>query len=170
MQINVLEYFEQGALKAQRQKTAVIDRGRRHSFEDIARCAKNCAALILERTQRLNRPIAVFLPKSAETIVADLGILYSGNCYANLDIKSPPERLKATLRNLEAELIITTPAHAGTLRRLGVIDDQLLFIEAAMGPHGAHDEAALLARLDLVIDTDPLCIIHTSGSPGIPKG
>ncbi len=117
MQINVLEYFEQGALTAQRRKTAVIDRGRRHSFEDIAHYAKNCAALILERTQKLNRPIAAFLPKSAETIVADLGVLYSGNCYANLDIKSPPERLKATLQNLGAELIITTAAHAGTLRR-----------------------------------------------------
>jgi D-alanine--poly(phosphoribitol) ligase subunit 1 len=170
MQINVLEYFEQGALTVQPQKTAVIDHGRSHTFEDIARCAKNCAALILERTQKSNRPIAAFLPKSAETIVADLGILYSGNCYANLDIKSPPERLKATLRNLEAELIITTAAHAGTLRRLGVIDSQLLLIEAAMGPDGAHDYAALPARLDLVIDTDPLCIIHTSGSTGIPKG
>ena len=77
MQINVLEYFERGALAAQRQKAAVIDRGRSYTFEDIARCAKNCAALILERTQRLNRPIAAFLPKSAETIVADLNRRYS---------------------------------------------------------------------------------------------
>jgi D-alanine--poly(phosphoribitol) ligase subunit 1 len=170
MQINVLEYFEQGALKAQRKKTAVIDPGGRHTFEDLERCAKNCAALILERTQRHNRPIAVFLPKSAEAIVADLGILYSGNAYANLDIKSPPERLKATLRNLEAELILTTAAHAGALRALGVADAQLLLIEAAMGPQGAYDEATLAARLELIIDTDPLCIIHTSGSTGIPKG
>jgi D-alanine--poly(phosphoribitol) ligase subunit 1 len=170
MQINVLEYFEHGALRAQRSKTAVIDHGRAYSFAQIARCAKNCAALILERTQKLNRPIAAFLPKSAETIVADLGVLYSGNCYANLDIKSPPERLKATLQNLGAELIITTAAHAAALRRLGVIDSQLLFIEAAMVSHGAHDETALRGRLDLIIDTDPLCIIHTSGSTGVPKG
>ena len=28
----------------------------------------------------------------------------------------------------------------------------------------------LLKRLDSVIDTDPYCFIHTSGSTGIPKG
>jgi amino acid adenylation domain-containing protein len=170
MQINVLEYFEQGALRAQRQKTAVIDQGRKYTFEEIERCAKNCAAIILERTQGLNRPIAIFLPKSAEVIVADLGILYSGNCYANLDVKSPPERLKATLGNLGAELIVTAAAHADTLRTLGVGDSQLLLIEAAMDPRAVYDNSALLARLELVIDTDPLCVIHTSGSTGVPKG
>ena len=45
MQINVLEYFERGALRTQPQKTAVIDRGRSYSFEEVARCGKNCAAL-----------------------------------------------------------------------------------------------------------------------------
>ena len=170
MQINVLEYFERGALAAQPHKTAVIDQGRELTFDALARSAKNCAALILGRTTALNRPIAVFLPKSAATIVADLGILYSGNCYANLDLKAPPERLKATLRNLGPELILTSAAHAGALRAAGASEHQLLFIEAALGPDTAHDESLLHARLERVIDTDPLCIIHTSGSTGVPKG
>jgi D-alanine--poly(phosphoribitol) ligase subunit 1 len=170
MQINVLEYFEQGALAKQRHKTAVIDHGVELTFGELARRAKNCAALIVERTAALNRPVAVFLPKSAETIVADLGILYSGNCYANLDPKAPPERLKATLKNLEPELIVTSAAQAGTLRGLGVSENRLLLVEAAMQPDAVHDNSALLARLDRVIDTDPLCIIHTSGSTGTPKG
>ena len=33
-----------------------------------------------------------------------------------------------------------------------------------------YDNKALLKRLDRIIDTDPYCIIHTSGSTGIPKG
>ena len=28
----------------------------------------------------------------------------------------------------------------------------------------------LRSRLERIVDTDPLCIIHTSGSTGIPKG
>ena len=170
MQINVLEYFEQGALAAQRHKIAVVDQARRFTFEEIALHAKNCAALILERTAALNRPVAVFLPKSAATIVADLGILYTGNCYANLDLKSPPERLRATLKNLDAILVITSHDHAGALRAAGVADHQLMMVDAAMDREAAHDEAVLRSRRERTVDTDPLCIIHTSGSTGVPKG
>jgi amino acid adenylation domain-containing protein len=170
MQINVLEYLERGALAGQRHKTAVIDQAGRYTFDEIARGAKNCAALILGRSAAMNRPIAVFLPKNAAAVIADLGVLYSGNCYANLDLKAPPERLRATLRNLQPEFIITSAAHADSLRALGVLDDQLLLVEAALRPDAAHDDSVLLARRDQVIDTDPLCIIHTSGSTGTPKG
>ena len=33
-----------------------------------------------------------------------------------------------------------------------------------------YDNVALLSGLDRIIDTDPYCFIHTSGSTGIPKG
>ena len=34
-----------------------------------------------------------------------------------------------------------------------------------------YDNAVLLKRIDTrLIDSDPYCIIHTSGSTGIPKG
>jgi len=170
MQTNVLEYFEQGALAKCRQKVAVVDHDRHYTFEEIEKYAKSCATLILQRTAAINHPIAVFLPKSAQTIVADLGILYTGNCYANLDLKSPPERLKAILQNLGAGIIITAAPYSATLCGVGVNEEQLLFVEAAMTAGATHDNGTLLARLEKAIDTDPLCIIHTSGSTGIPKG
>ena len=170
MQINVLEYFERGSLANCRQKIAVVDHHQNYTFEDIERFAKNCAALILARTSLLNQPIAVFLPKSIQTIVADLGVLYSGNCYANLDLKSPPERLKSILHHLGACMIITSADGNAALRDLGVPETQLLMIDTAMSAEVSYDNAQLLARLDQVIDTDPMCIIHTSGSTGTPKG
>src|SRR5437867_12789033 len=120
MKINVLDYLEKGALLKCRQKAAVIDQDRKYTFEEIERFAKNCAALMLKRTSSVNEPVAVFLPKSASTIVADLGILYSGNCYANLDVKSPPQRLRSILQNLGASLIIIAAPYAATLRALDI--------------------------------------------------
>lgn len=100
MQINVLEYFEKGAAIKCGDKPAVVEQDRQYTFKEIERFAKNCAALILQRTSDTRQPIPVFLPKSAQNIVADIGILYSGNAYANLDIKSPAQRLKGMLDNL----------------------------------------------------------------------
>jgi len=170
MQINVVDYFEQGALRNCRDKVAVIDQDQAYAFSEVERFAKNCAALILKRTSALNQPVPVFLPKSAQNMVADIGILYSGNCYANLDIKSPPQRLKGMLQNLAAEVIITNAACAAVLRALGIPDDQLLLIEQAMVSSANYDNAGLLKRLECLVDTDPYCIIHTSGSTGVPKG
>src|SRR5690242_9815250 len=110
-QINVLEYFEQGALTRCRDKVAVTELSQHYTFNQVEQLSKRCANTILKRTRAVNQPIAVLLPKGAGTIVADLGVLYSGNCYANLDIKSPPERLKTILRNLGACLVITSAAH-----------------------------------------------------------
>src|SRR5436190_13167724 len=132
MQINVIEYFENGALQKGRDKIAVQDQGRDFTFAEIERFAKNCAALILKRSNSFHKPIPVFLPKSAGNIIADIGILYSGNCYANLDIKSPAQRLKGMLQNLDAGIIITSKAHAATLRALDIPEDKLLLIEEAV--------------------------------------
>ena len=170
MQINVIEYFEKGAALKSSDKLAVVEQGRQFTFREIERHAKNCAALICQRMSATRQPVPVFLPKSAGNIVADLGILYSGNAYANLDIKSPAQRLKGMLDNLDPAVIITSIPHAAPLRALGIAEEKLLFVEQAMVPETIHDNALLLRRLDSIIDTDPYCIIHTSGSTGVPKG
>ncbi len=170
MQINAIEYFEKGALLKWRDKLAIKDATGDYTFAQLERYAKNCAGLILKRTSAFNQPIAVFLPKCALAIIANMGILYSGNAYANLDIKSPPERLKSILHNLGANIIITSASHTQALRAIGVPEEKLLLVEQALVAEAAYDNTMLLKRLDAVIDTDPVYIIYTSGSTGIPKG
>jgi len=170
MQINVVEYLENGPLRQCRDKIAIKGADYGYTFSEIERFAKNCAALILKRTSAFRQPVAVFLPKSAQAIIANLGILYTGNCYSNLDIKSPPQRLKSMLQNLGDGLIITTAPHVKTLQSLDIAQERILLLEEALATTANYNNAVLLARLDQVIDTDPVYIIYTSGSTGVPKG
>jgi len=170
MQINVLEYFENGPLLKHRDKLAIRDASRAITFGELECFAKNCAALILGKTSAFNQPVAVFLPKSVEAIIANLGALYTGNCYANLDIKSPQERLKNMLQNLQASVVITSAVCAPLLRAAGVSEDRLILVENVFAEKAGYDNAKLLDRVKLTIDTDPVYVIYTSGSTGTPKG
>ncbi len=53
MQINVIDYFEKGALLKCRDKVAVKEQSREYTFGEIERFAKNCAALILKKSSDL---------------------------------------------------------------------------------------------------------------------
>ena len=170
MQINAIEYFEKGALLKCREKIAVRDQAGEYTFAQLEKFAKNLAHLIIKRGDFIRKPIPVFLPKSMGNIVANVGILYSGNAYANLDIKSPVQRVKGMLDNLAPEIIIATAKQVTALEALGYSREKLLLVEEAMVDDTLYDNGQLLKRLDRIIDTDPYCIIHTSGSTGIPKG
>ena len=116
----------------------------------------------------IRRPVAVFLPKCAETIIADTAIIHTGNAYMNMDVKTPPERLANVLKTAQPLLVITDEAHKKNIVQAaeGIVRVVTLEEFAAM-PEG---DADLDARLKHMIDTDPFCLINTSGSTGTPKG
>ena len=170
MQINILEYLENGGLKYFKSKVAVIDQDRAYTFAEIECHAKRCAALLIRRSDVINQPIAVFLPKCADTIFANLGIVYSGNIYMNLDVKSPAQRIKNILEKIEPVLIITSRDLAKKLEAMEITNEKIFLIEDIYDDSLEFDSVAIWQRLDHIIDTDPLCIINTSGSTGTPKG
>ena len=113
-------------------------------------------------------PIAVFLPKSIESVVANIAITYSFNIYMNIDVKSPQERIKNIFDLIKPALVITNSANLKSLNG-AVENDKVLLIEK-IDFNQEPNRALLFSRMDLQIDTDPLCIINTSGSTGTPKG
>ncbi len=170
MRINILEYLEHGALRNFPDKVAIVDGDHSYSFAELGRLAKRCATLLIHRADVITQPIAVFLPRCAATVFANLGIVYSGNIYSNLDVKSPAQRVKNILDNIGPVLVITSRELATTLEPLGYAGDRIFFVEDIFDDSIEVDDEVIRARLDRVIDTDPLCIINTSGSTGIPKG
>ncbi|HEX8414175.1 MAG TPA: amino acid adenylation domain-containing protein [Sphingomicrobium sp.] len=175
MQLNVLAYFEHGAARKCPDKVAVVDGPREITFANLRSGARRFAALLVARADVTGRPVAVYLPKSAEVVIADLAILYSGNIYTNLDVKSPPKRLANILAHIGPQLVVTSRLRADEIVAAGIAQNDILFIEEL----GEADQPAtdtdldlteIEGRLDRVIDTDPVCIINTSGSTGTPKG
>lgn len=169
MKLNVVDFFEQGALRQCPERDAIVDGERTLGFAELAAQAKRCAMYAIRRAATINQPIAVYLPKCAETVVADLGIIYSGNAYCNLDIKLPAQRLRNTLQKIDPACAITSRTLFDGLREIAGKQLEIVCIEDLLQGEAA-DHAAIESRLRQVVDTDPLCIINTSGSTGTPKG
>lgn len=169
MQTNVTEYLERDALQRFKDKTAIIDGDFSITFAELDRDARICAQAINDHIKQYNRPIAVFLPKCAHTVVANLGILFSGNIYTNLDVKSAPQRLKKIITNVDPILFITNSALREILLKLEVDENRIIDLDAVINPTLIAEPGSYRLHINKVLDTDPMCIINTSGSTGIPK-
>jgi D-alanine--poly(phosphoribitol) ligase subunit 1 len=167
MRINVLEYLAE-TLVTRPEATAIVDGPVKYSFAAIADLARRCAWLIGQRTDERNKPVAVHLQKSAWIAIADLGILYSGNIYANLDTKTPATRQQKIIDNVAPILVITDSSLRDAVIALGISASRILCVDeiAATSAIPTEYEAS---GYRFCIDTDPMCLINTSGSTGIPK-
>lgn len=163
---NILEYFETTIIE-KKDKIAVIDGERKITFAELSQASFSVAAAINEKSNNtIKKPIAVFLPKSIESIIADIGIAYSGNAYMNLDVKTPLERISNILKLVQPLYIITDSRYSAKLKEI-FLESKILDVNELIKCQ--YDHAELLNNLEKVIDTDPLCLINTSGSTGTPK-
>jgi D-alanine--poly(phosphoribitol) ligase subunit 1 len=164
MQINVLEYFLNTCNRSL-SKVAVVDGHEAWTFGRLRERAGSIAREIVRRTASTNSPIATYLPKTNETVASFLAVLFSGNCYAPLDVKAPVARIQTIVSHLDPVLILTTPELGAQLVSGGIDHGRLLFLDET-SPY----DGSLPDRWLKLIDTDPMYIIHTSGSTGKPKG
>lgn len=163
---NILEYFEI-AVQKHGGKIAVVDGKCQVTFAELAHKAWAVSTAILQKSNgKIKLPIAVFLPKSVECITADIGIIYSGNAYMNLDVKTPMQRISNIIKLVKPAYVITDEKYLDVLKTVYPAE-QILLIENLTSVKPAHE--VLLKHLEQVIDTDPLCLINTSGSTGTPK-
>lgn len=166
--INLTEYFEE-TVENFSGRTAIIDGERTISFKILEEKAKALATRLIAVSNTLNLPIAVYLSKSIESVFSDLAIIYSGNIYVNLDVKTPSERTANIIDLIKPVSIITDNKYITTLLPLTKGDIKIFNLDEPEN-YSNLDNDLILNRLSGLIDTDPLCIINTSGSTGTPKG
>jgi amino acid adenylation domain-containing protein len=150
--------------------TAVIDGDRNVTFQDLSENAKKLSREIAQKANGgIRRPVAVYLDKHIESVVADVAIIFSGNAYMNLDTKTPMHRIGNIIELIQPELIITNQQHIEKFAGIWA-NDKIVNLDLIDYEKQTYSQDEIECTLSKIIDTDPLCIINTSGSTGVPKG
>jgi nonribosomal peptide synthetase DhbF len=139
------------------------------SFGELAGRVNRLARWLIAAGVKPGDPVAVFLPRSTDSIVAMLGVLTAGAMYVPVDMSYPPERVRFMLADAAPYAVITTAEPAGELAASGV--RVLVPDSAAAGPAELADGPIDAAeRREALTPSDAAYMIYTSGSTGRPKG
>ncbi len=165
MQINVLEWLDTTA-ELFPEKMAFADDKKSITFGQLKDASQRIGSYLIGMG-KVRRPVAVYMPKSAECISAFMGIAASGNFYCPIDSMMPAERINIILKELDPIAIITTEKMLSKANNL-IHNGEVLVFDKILETYVAVD--ALEEIRKKMIDTDPLYVLFTSGSTGIPKG
>ena len=112
-------------------------------------------------------PVVVFMKKHPNAISAFFGCVYGGCYYVPIDEEMPKFRTELILQTLEPRVMICDDETREIALSMNFKGEILLYSEAIKAK---INDGALHKIRDMQIDTDPIYIVFTSGSTGIPKG
>ena len=166
MKNSVLCYLEETARRLPN-KVAFFDIEKEITFMELRNSSIDLGLYI--KSQLCNRcnPILIYLPKTVDSIVAFMGVLYSGNFYTPTDIRFPEEKIKSIVNTLHPAAIIVNSETKKKILEMEKEDIFLINIDEV--PISNQYDLALQLVAD-ILDVDPVYTFFTSGSTGTPKG
>lgn len=165
MRKNILQYLE-ATLAICPDKVAYMDPDTSLTFQQVYNQSRTVASKILTAGYT-KEPVAVFMKKCPEQIAAFYSAIYAGCSYVPIDEEMPKMRIQRIFETLKPRVMICDDTTDNLTSELGFTGEKFLWADASQG---ASDEQALDAVRKAQIDTDPVYIMYTSGSTGIPKG
>ncbi|MGD1257808.1 amino acid adenylation domain-containing protein, partial [Mycobacterium seoulense] len=141
--------------------TAVRFEGRSMTYRELDEASNRLAHALIGRGAGPGESVAVLFERSAEAIVAILGVLKSGAAYLPIDPGLPAARIEFMLADTAPAAAVTTAELAEKLaaRVLPVVD-----------VHSPALQAQPTTALRGPDPEDVAHIIYTSGTTGVPKG
>ncbi|WP_194815485.1 non-ribosomal peptide synthase/polyketide synthase [Nocardia sp. XZ_19_385] len=142
--------------------TALVCGELEFSYRELDERADRLARVLISRGVGPDSVVAVALPRSAELVVALLGVLRAGGAYLPVDPAYPSDRLAFILSDAAPVLVVTDAATAGALPETAA--PHLIYDTDMTADEFAPARAAGLGPDNLAY------VIYTSGSTGVPKG
>ena len=166
MQRNILEYLEHTVQKYP-DKTAFANESEGMTFQEVYQVSRSIGTT-LRRKGYGGEPVVIYMKKHPHMIAAFWGVVYSGCFYVPMDEEMPEFRIELIFQNLHPRAVICDESTAGKVKEISGFDGEvLMYDEISVCP---SDDALLEDIRRRVIDTDPVYIVFTSGSTGVPKG
>ncbi len=168
---------------------ALICGARRLSYAELNSQSNQLAHYLREQGIQRGSIVGICIGRTAEFMLAVLGVMKSGAAYMPMDVNYPQERLRYMLDNSGAKLLLTT----SSLLERHFLEFHFLEHHSTESQGGVNDEpqSKMMPELkQLALDRDwqtvnlystenPVCqtdrddllyVIYTSGSTGQPKG
>ena len=164
-QTNVLEYLEHTVVRLP-DKIAYANEEMGLTFGEVYHDSRAIGSY-LNKQGYYNEPVVVFMKKHPKAIAAFFGCVYGGNYYVPIDEEMPRFRIDLIFDNLKPKAMICDASTLEMAKTFQFDGEIMLYDEVSRSE--INDEALADIR-DRQLDTDPIYIVFTSGSTGIPKG
>jgi len=153
-------WFEAQVRKTPHELAVVAERSL--TYEQLDREASALAERLMAAGGAPDKLVAIFLPRSAMSLVAILGILKSGAAYLPIDVTIPKTRISDLMGDANAIGLVTDQNHAASLPALST---PVFILEG-----GTHEAPCAPARATPGVRGSQLAyVIPTSGTTGRPK-
>ena len=165
MQTNVMAYLDE-TVKRLPDKIAFANESEGYTFKEVYDQSRSIGTFFHNQNY-YRRPVVVFMDKHPKTIMAFFGVITAGCYYVPIDEEMPQSRVDLILENCKPDWIICDAHTKEKAKEFAYQGNICLYDEIAATL--VNDEALAEIRYK-ALDVDPIYIVFTSGSTGVPKG